>query len=120
VYKLSLLSVLLFSSLSSASASQLTPNEEITVCKMGFSAVNYNSINNYKYLKKNGETILLRSSKYSNYKCEIFSGGKIITLSTPSWGRIKPTGNITKNGDCLIVKLFDPGLGVNHKLNSCN
>lgn len=106
--------------LSNALASQLTSDEEITVCKMGFSAVNYNPIGNYSFLSKTGDTLLLKSTKYSDYSCEIFSDGHIMTLSTPSWGRIKPTGNISKAGNCLIIKLYDPGLNVHHNLNSCN
>ena len=90
------------------------------ICRISLARINANEPAEYKNIGTYGDTTQYSSAKGYTYYCEVFSEGKAFTLSSPDWGRLKPTGSVTQDGKCSAIKLFDPGFGVTHSLKSCS
>ena len=103
----------------SGTAADLTTAQKDGVCRTGLARINANAAFDYKNDGVSGDTRRYSSRKGYPYECEVFSDGKAFTLSSPAWGRLKPTGNVTTEGKCSAIRLFDPGVGVTHDLRYC-
>ncbi len=104
----------------SAIATDITAVAKDGICRISLARINHNEPTEYKNKGAFEDTTQYASAKGYTYYCEVFSDGMVFTLSSPSWGRLKPTGSVTPAGRCSNIKLFDPAFGITHSLKSCS
>ena len=102
-----------------ATAADLTPRQKDGVCRVSLARINGNQPGDYSRVSSTGDITSYKSAKGYEYDCEVFGDGNVITLSSQAWGRLKPTGNLTVEGKCIAIKLYDPGFAIQHALKSC-
>lgn len=106
---------------SSASiAADISGTQKDGVCRVSLARINAIRPGDYKSVGVFGDIRRYQSKKGYLYDCEVFSDGMALTLSSPDWGRLKPTASVVTEGNCSRIKLFDPGFGVTHELDYCS
>lgn len=88
------------------------------VCKVALSKVNANSPSDYSLSGMSSNQLSFTSTRGFRYTCEI--DGLAIRLSSADWGRIQPKGNVTLEGRCARLTLYDPGLMITHDGSYCS
>lgn len=103
-----------------AQAADISATQKDGVCRVSLARINAIAPSDYKSAGIFGDTRRYTSKKGYVYDCEVFSDGMALTLSSPDWGRLKPTASVVTEGKCSKIKLFDPGFGVTHELKYCS